>query len=1373
MTTSRLPYPGLRAFRRDESDIFFGRESLIDTMVDKLAQTRFLAVLGSSGSGKSSLVRTGLLDALELGLSPELGSQWVVVDTHPGSSPFENLARAMLGAVGGTISDDSVRALVSYLRRGPRSLQQWYDDNRLAPKRLLVLVDQFEELFRYSDFSRGEEAEAFSTLLVESTQAEGTNILAIVTMRSEYLGACSLIPGLTECINEGLFLTPRMTRSQCLQAIEGPARVVGFRIDPALSNRILNDITAFAPWEEDPNADQLHRISQRADQLPLMQHVLNRLWQQAGAGATGAVTLTEAMYVQAGGLRNSLGAHGNEIMHALPAGLGKTCERVFRGLVSGSGILAVRRPCTLDTLVALAGGDRAGVVKILDLFRSPSCNFILPELTTPLTGATVVDISHESLIRQWPLLTDWAAREEIAGFQWQRLSDSARRNADGQTDFLNGRELAAYLGWWDEEAPNETWASRYGNAFDLTKAYLDTSNDLHVKEVAALALAAQKRTRRMVLASIAVMTLLVIMGVTVKFLSDRHAERESLKNEVPREAWAALNDGDGDPIKSVRVALAGIALANQAGEDDLKPYGAVLAAAMVRAGPVQYTFSHEDRAGSVAISSDGQYLVSSGSDNKAVLRRIDGTAIKVLQQQGRVSEVAFSKDGSRICTAGADGTANLWDGRTGGWQRRLEPDTQGQKDALYVCSFSADGHEVMTAGGSGQVMVWDPADGHIVAQVSHAQYNGSDRLYDAVLSPDGRQVITIGQHAARLWNLADGKSLGGPSNGSLSSYSAAFSHDSRKLIIAGGGAAVTVLDNNGKRLFDLGQGDQHLGTVAFTPDDQYIVGRSGGYAKVYSAVDGTYLTTLANGSGFNSIEFSTDGRRMALEGQVSTIWDIKTFAWQQTVAGNLSGSAALSGDGRHLAATGGGGAVRVWRLANRDDAVKLELPTNVGDVLHTRSGSDRLNTEISTDGRRISGRFLRTIARKNDAILSQTYAVGLWDVSGKLLRTVSAVDGDGMAIGATYVSPDSRYFVVTRYRIDSDTSKAAVDCSLDVFNAENGDLLRRISYVGSCFSLDFVANSSIIAVQTLTPITPGTPTAGIINGIGLWDLKNGEKIGQIQGPKDTYPYVMASSPGGDLLAVSVSKKGSSSTLLWDIKHNRPSGIQLQRQGNDVEAAAFSRDGRLLATGGDDRKITIWAMATGKPLGKPFKGSADAISSIVFAPNGRFLVSNADGTPGVWDMDKRSLSYVLSESITDISADSSKFLGDDGVVLDTAGHGMAAFDGPAGTYHFTADGKGLITIDGNVYVHHWSFAPLETPLATTAKEVCGDLLSKSDMTFSGTEIKAFPALDNNHWKPETDVCDAVLKSSALEDKNSGWRGWLHKATAWLPEGMRPQ
>lgn len=490
--SQRLPYPGLRSFRRDESDLFFGREDCVNGMVDRLAATRFLAVLGSSGAGKSSVVKTGLLDGLDLGLMASANSTWRVVDFKPGSAPLKNLAQRLLETRtedARSVSDDEVALLRAFLLRGPLSVAEWCGDGHLPPAtNLLLLVDQFEELFRYQDYAGREEAEAFAALLLESARQRKFPIYVALTMRSEYLGACALVDGLAETISAGMYLIPRMSRDHCRGAIIGPAAVCSFKIEDALTNRLLNDLAAFAPWDDRSNQSQLERLGRRADQLPLLQYCLNRMWMRARDGADSApIILTLADYEWIGGLKGALDAHASEILRDLGDGRRAVAEAVFRALTEGSGASdAVRRPTRFGDLVDICNGDEANVHAVVDAFRAPDCNFLAPELNPanprPLTGDNIVDISHESLIRQWKQLAEWVETEARARRQWRRLQD---RFEDGQP--MLGAELANMLAWRDEQHPNAAWAKRYGGDYPALMKFIETSEEFNDRQRRKLA----------------------------------------------------------------------------------------------------------------------------------------------------------------------------------------------------------------------------------------------------------------------------------------------------------------------------------------------------------------------------------------------------------------------------------------------------------------------------------------------------------------------------------------------------------------------------------------------------------------------------------------------------------------------------------------------------------------------------------------------------------------------------------------------------------------------------------------------------------------------------------------------------------------------
>lgn len=513
----QLPYPGLRAFARDESLLFFGRENCVDEMIDRLANSKFLAVMGASGSGKSSLVRTGLFEGLELGFYARAGSRWKIVDMHPGGSPLHHLAQALSRTQAHEENPPPAAMIHALLERGSRSLVEWAAGGALEPgENLLVFVDQFEELFRYADYAAREEAEAFVALLLESARSVEASVHIVITMRSEYLGACALIPGLAEQINRGFYLTPRMSREECQVAIEGPAAVLGFKIENALVTQILNDMASFAPWEDQTGVTQGQVLSRRADQLPLMQHLLNQLWLRAQERSNGdPIQLSLQDYKSVGGLSGALDQHGLQVMLSLSPEDRAFVPTVFRALISGPDATnAVRRPVRLKDIRAEAneravGGDES-VTRVVEAFRAANCNFIQPPPSHVLSDDTLIDISHESLIRQWKSLTSWLSDETRAEANWQRLVFDAQRHARSEGELLTGLDLASLELWWDAEKPTRAWAQRNGGGYDLAVTFLEESRSVRNKADSIRRTKARRERIRLLSTLTIVSTLLVV-----------------------------------------------------------------------------------------------------------------------------------------------------------------------------------------------------------------------------------------------------------------------------------------------------------------------------------------------------------------------------------------------------------------------------------------------------------------------------------------------------------------------------------------------------------------------------------------------------------------------------------------------------------------------------------------------------------------------------------------------------------------------------------------------------------------------------------------------------------------------------------------------
>lgn len=468
------PFPGLRPFKEGEEHFFFGRERQTDALIDKLGQTRFLAVIGSSGSGKSSLVNCGLLTALRGGLMAEAGTVWRIAQCRPAGQPIQSLASAL--AEPGVLFDDVDSGALqlsdiidSNLHMSERGIVDVFDiAHQKSNTNLLIVVDQFEELFRYTAeevvgssqaTSAHSEAAEFIKLLLHAQKQTERAIYIVLTMRSDFLGDCTRFEGLAEAINEGQYLVPRMSREERRLAISGPVAVGGARIDPVLLTRLVNDLG------DDP------------DQLSILQHALNRIWSRWAGLGRREDALNLAHYSSIGSMKLALDHHADKAYEELTTERQRLlCAKLFKALTNKStDRRGVRRPTTMSALCDLTGATIEELTLIIDVFRKPSRSFLMPAITQALEPSTVVDISHESLMRMWNRLIDWADEEAESSNVFQRLTNTAALHATGQAGLWRDPDLQLALEWRMRTEPNEHWASRIGTGFEQAMEFLDDS----------------------------------------------------------------------------------------------------------------------------------------------------------------------------------------------------------------------------------------------------------------------------------------------------------------------------------------------------------------------------------------------------------------------------------------------------------------------------------------------------------------------------------------------------------------------------------------------------------------------------------------------------------------------------------------------------------------------------------------------------------------------------------------------------------------------------------------------------------------------------------------------------------------------------------
>jgi hypothetical protein len=466
------PFPGLRPFEESEAELFFGREPEITALLGRVMRQHFLAVLGSSGCGKSSLIKAGLIPSLKYEQMDDGDPAWRIAVMRPGNDPFKQLAIALTQeeALGNyrNQTEADVPIMQMILRRGQLGIVEAAREAALPSEaKLLVLVDQFEELFRFPERAEKahalDEARAFVNLLLAAANQRDWPIYVVLTMRSEFLGQCAVFRGLAEAITDGLYLLPDMSRAQLREVIQQPIAKHNGRIKERLVNRLLNDLGG------------------NADQLPILQHALMRLWAHwTPLNAEGSMDLPHYEFI--GELKGSLSAHAENIyQEELQTKHEKQlAEMLFRSITETTAEgQTVRKPTKLGVICRRCLASTAEMQVVIEQFRAEGRSFLMPPQDVELDEETAIDISHESLIRQWQRLSAWAEVE----------AKEAKLYADLKRDAVSWQEKGRkpdwlYVGARLTEARD--WASAHPILLDdkLAKEFL--TNSLEMQKYAGL-----------------------------------------------------------------------------------------------------------------------------------------------------------------------------------------------------------------------------------------------------------------------------------------------------------------------------------------------------------------------------------------------------------------------------------------------------------------------------------------------------------------------------------------------------------------------------------------------------------------------------------------------------------------------------------------------------------------------------------------------------------------------------------------------------------------------------------------------------------------------------------------------------------------------
>ncbi len=1146
----RNPYKGLRAFEEADAAFFFGREALTQELVSRAGEARFLAVVGPSGSGKSSVVRAGLVPAIRSGALP--GSErWLIAEMIPGAHPLEELEASLL-----RIAVNPPASLIEQLEQDERGLLRVV--KRVLPaddSELLLVIDQLEEVFT---LERDEERRVqFLSAVHHAVTDPRSQVHVVTTLRADFYDRPLMYRGFADLLRSYVEALVPLSPEELERAIVGPAKAVDVGLEQGLLAEMVRDLA------DEPGA------------LPLLQYALTELFDRR----EGKV-LTREAYRDIGGVSGALGRRAEELFDELDQGGKEAARQLFLRLVTlGEGAEDTRRRVP-RTEVASLEVDPQAMATVIDTFgASRQLSFD----RDARNGAPTIELAHEALLTAWPRLRRWidTARDEVR---------TERRVAAAAHDWIGADRDASFLLAGSRLEQAEAW--RAGSGLALTPEELEflgasvVERDRQRKDEEfrrARESALERRSVRRLRAFVAVLAVAALVaGALTVFATDQRGRAEQGEQvAIARELASAARANLGvDPERSLLLAIEAVEATRSSEGIVVRDAEEALHEAVV----AQRVVASIPRMNSFDYSPDGQRLVAhpyseSGESGDAVILDAEtGETLAILHgREGPLGDVAlwdvdWSPKGDAVGTVAFDGVLTIWDPEDGGTVRTI----RSAKAAGWL-EFSPDGDRVAATGLDGVARVWDVVSGRLLAslEVNSGYEPGglawgpdgdelavvtrdvntpvkvfdvrSERLvwaghggfgWDVAWSPDDRVVLTSGD-TVDVWNARTGDhlfSLFPPSE----IVDLEFSPTGQ--LVAGGGAdgATRVWEitrDGGREVLVLPSDAATICCVSFSPDGHRLAAGNGGFAAgdanvvgriwdVSKERGGEHLTFPGGGG---ALAFSPDSSMVATNNYEGfTVWDtatgdrLRTFPADSFVTGIDFGP-----DGATIAASGGFG-VAMWDVATGRERVRFDGHRGwVGTVDISSDGTSVVTTGLDDGTVRLwdatSGEELQILARSEatwfpgaslspDGLFVATAEqepgrIRLHDTStGEIVEELSSTDAFGTSVE---ISPDGR-----------SVAAGLGDGTLRVWMFSGRRDFSVFAHRGSVNSVAFDAKGSLLA------------TGGEDGLVKVWDRRTGDNLLTLSGHTGEVAYVEF-SPDGRILASS-SFDGTVRTWILDL-----------------------------------------------------------------------------------------------------------------------------------------------------------------------------------------------------------------------------------------------
>ncbi|MCX5016101.1 helix-turn-helix domain-containing protein [Streptomyces sp. NBC_00555] len=1144
------PYRGLPAFTAQDAGWYFGRERATAELVERVFErigSGPLMLVAPSGAGKSSLLNAGLVPALRRrGGFPMPGADaWPVVRFTPTAHPLEELldcTAKVLGSdlgIGAQELRERPLALLEAVRTPADTASEATGpvDGEPPPVRLVLIVDQFEELFTLC--SDEGERHAFARVLsaVSTSRPAGDGpdpAVVVLGVRADFTGSCLDLPELASVFASGLFVLPPMSLAELRESITRPAELAGVTLEPGLVPLLLRD----AGLREDTPGHTPSGV------LPLVSHALMATWQQR----TGS-TLTVAGYERTGGIQGAIGRSAETVFARLYPAEQRTIRRVLVRLVHvADGAGATRRRMSRTALMEqLADADRAAAA--LD-------TFVRARLVT--MDSDTVEITHEALLHAWPRLRGWIHADRAGLLIHQQLAHAAaewEREGRDPSALYRGTRLENARSWAEELdgrsrlGPREEdflRASQDGEdgrgrqarrQVRLRQRMLATLVVLLVLAVGAGGLAYEQRAGALGQERVARSRALALQSASLAAGQPERSMRlaaEAYGTAATTEARGALLStqsqpfiarlgGHGGPVNAVAFAPGNGELATASSDGTV-----TLRRVADRRTTASFTLPGRVRA--VAFSPDGRTLAATSTDGPARLWQVTGhrTAAVLSPDTTGARAVAFAPDGRTLAVAGADGTVQVWEA-TG--EHRAVASLEGHEGRVNALAYAPDGRTLVSAGADRTVRLWDPVGARPLAVLA----GHTDEVLGAAFAPDGQSVATGGvDRTVRLWDVAGRRTIATLTGHSDDVNGVAFTPDGTTVVSAGGDGTTRLWDVRAGRLTATlaGHTDYVLG-VAVDPAGAVLATAGFDQSVVLWDLRGPVLTSRPFTEVWHAA-YSPDGKLLATAeaDHAVRLWDVAGRRVVATFSGHTETvfAVAFAPDGRTLASAGSDGTIRLWDIAARGSAATL-----------TGQGGTLFSVAFAPDGRTL-------------ASAGSDGTVRLWDVAKR--RQLAVLAGHTDFANDVVFSPDGR----TLASAGDDLTVRLWDVSARLQLAELG------GHTGAVRGVAFSPDGRTLA------------SSGNDGTVRLWDARRHRFEAALTGHTGSVRGI-AFSPDGRTLASS----GNDRTVrLWEVTGHRPVAA-LSGHTSAVWGVSFSPDGRTVASSSTDGTVRLWSVDVGARL----------------------------------------------------------------------------------------------------------------------------------------------------------------------------------------------